>query len=352
MADRHDDFERGWQGRRGDWQDRAGQDRGDFGREDWDRNRSRGNWGSEHERSGRGDWGGDQQRYGRGQWAGNEQYGRGQWSNYDQERYGGRGDEFRGGQPAMGGREEREYQPHGSAWQRNNSSWFQRRQEEGPFGAGPQGYSQGYRSGEGGMGGYTGFGGGGAESYYGGAGSSGQYRGSGSNRDFGDYGSQGRMGTYGNQSSGQNMGAGSYGYQGGAESQFGGQQRNWGQQQHGRFSGRGPKGYQRSDDRIKEDVCERLTHHGDLDASEIEVQVRSGEVTLTGTVDERNGKRMAEEIAENVSGVKDVHNQIHVSQHSGMNQHTGSTQQGSTSSQTSGSNQQSGSKELTGSQRK
>jgi len=328
MADRYDDFERSSQGHRGDWrEDRGGHDRGDFGREDWDRNRNRGNWG------------GDQERYGRGQ-----------WSNYDQERYGGRGDQFRGGQQryneqGFGGREEHEYQPRGSAWQRNNSNWFQRRQEEGPFGAGSQGFGQGYRSGEGGMGGYTGFSSGGAESYYGGAGSSGQYRGYGSNQiNSGDYGNQGRMGTYGNQSSGQSMG----GYGGGSESQYG--QSNWRQQQQGRFSGRGPKGYQRSDDRIKEDVCERLTHHGDLDASEIEVQVRSGEVTLTGSVDERNAKRMAEELAENVSGVKDVHNQIRVQDRS--SQHSGANQLGSTSSQSSGSNQQSGSKELTGSQRK
>jgi osmotically-inducible protein OsmY len=83
-------------------------------------------------------------------------------------------------------------------------------------------------------------------------------------------------------------------------------------QERGRFSGRWPKGYQRSDDRIREDVCERLTRDPDIDASEIDVKVTNGEVTLTGTVDERQSKRMAEELAENISGVKDVHNQVRV----------------------------------------
>jgi hypothetical protein len=82
--------------------------------------------------------------------------------------------------------------------------------------------------------------------------------------------------------------------------------------ERGRFTGRGPKGWRRSDERIREDVNERLTFHPDVDASEIEVQVKDGEVTLTGKVDERRAKRVAEDIAEQVNGVKDVHNQIRV----------------------------------------
>src|SRR5687768_5171077 len=39
----------------------------------------------------------------------------------------------------------------------------------------------------------------------------------------------------------------------------------------GRYAGRGPKGYQRSDERIKEEVCDRLTADPDVDALEIEV---------------------------------------------------------------------------------
>ena len=80
----------------------------------------------------------------------------------------------------------------------------------------------------------------------------------------------------------------------------------------GAFTGKGPKNWSRSDERIREDVCERLTVHPYVDASEIEVAVKDGEVILTGLVDERRMKRLAEDVAENVRGVKDVHNQIRV----------------------------------------
>jgi osmotically-inducible protein OsmY len=75
--------------------------------------------------------------------------------------------------------------------------------------------------------------------------------------------------------------------------------------------GRGPKGYQRADNRIMEDVCDRLTY-SEVDAEGIEVRVENAEVTLSGSVRDRWDKRRAEDIAENVSGVKDVHNNIRV----------------------------------------
>jgi len=80
----------------------------------------------------------------------------------------------------------------------------------------------------------------------------------------------------------------------------------------GEHAGRGPKGYQRSDERIQEDLSEHLTQHSEIDASEIEIRVSKGEVTLTGTVDDRRTKRLVEDIAESISGVKDVTNQIRV----------------------------------------
>jgi len=81
----------------------------------------------------------------------------------------------------------------------------------------------------------------------------------------------------------------------------------------GPHRGRGPKGYQRSDERITEDVNERLWQHSYIDASDIEVNVENGEVTLKGTVNTRYEKRLAEDIAETVSGVRDVHNQLRIS---------------------------------------
>lgn len=77
------------------------------------------------------------------------------------------------------------------------------------------------------------------------------------------------------------------------------------------YEGRGPKGYRRSDDRIKEDVNDRLSE-GYLDATEIEVNVSSSEVVLTGTVNSRADKRRAEAIAEHVSGVTNVENRLRV----------------------------------------
>ncbi len=84
------------------------------------------------------------------------------------------------------------------------------------------------------------------------------------------------------------------------------------EKQRGQFAGRGPKGYKRSDDRIREDVNEELTRNPDIDASDIEVKVESGEVTLTGTVDSRQTKRLAEDLAEGCSGVHEVHNQLRI----------------------------------------
>jgi hypothetical protein len=88
-----------------------------------------------------------------------------------------------------------------------------------------------------------------------------------------------------------------------------------GRNERGQFTGKGPKGYRRSDERIQEDVNEALSRHPHLDASDIEVKVQNGEVRLTGTVTERQCKRMAEDIAESCSGVHDVRNELRV-QHS------------------------------------
>ncbi len=155
----------------------------------------------------------------------------------------------------------------------------------------------------------------------------------------GDWGRQGSWGTYGNRpeferenewrsgQAGSEWGQGtsgewepgrreSFGRYGGGLGGYGGFGSYGGGMgtyaQRGQFAGRGPKNWQRSDERIKDDVSERLSDHPDIDASEIEVMVKSAEVTLSGTVDHRGAKRLAEDIAQNVSGVKDVHNQIRV----------------------------------------
>jgi osmotically-inducible protein OsmY len=74
----------------------------------------------------------------------------------------------------------------------------------------------------------------------------------------------------------------------------------------GQHRGRGPKNYTRPDERIKEDISDRLCDDPFIDASEIDVAVKEGEVTLNGKVAQRFDKRRAEDIAEEVSGVKHV----------------------------------------------
>jgi osmotically-inducible protein OsmY len=78
------------------------------------------------------------------------------------------------------------------------------------------------------------------------------------------------------------------------------------------FAGRGPRGYQRSDSRINEDVCDRLCDSPDIDASAIDVRVSGGDVTLSGSVASRDEKRRAEDLIEQVSGVREVHNNLRV----------------------------------------
>jgi hypothetical protein len=82
----------------------------------------------------------------------------------------------------------------------------------------------------------------------------------------------------------------------------------------GPYVGRGPRGYRRPDSRIHEDVCELLTRHGQIDASDVDVSVEHGVVTLHGSVDGRHTKRLIEDVIDDVTGVKDVRNELSVDQ--------------------------------------
>jgi osmotically-inducible protein OsmY len=105
----------------------------------------------------------------------------------------------------------------------------------------------------------------------------------------GEYASYGRS-TYGAQSG--------YGRDYGAASQD--------------YRGRGPKGYTRSDDRLKEMICERLTDDPRIDASDVTVEVNQGIVRLTGAVGERRTKYQIEDLIERCGGVQDVDNQLRI----------------------------------------
>jgi osmotically-inducible protein OsmY len=116
-----------------------------------------------------------------------------------------------------------------------------------------------------------------------------------------DFGYQGQGQNYQGQQ-GQSSSSGNYGQQG-----------MYGRSalRRGQNFGKGPKGYKRSDERIKEEVCDILAE-SDIDAREIEVSVKDGEVTLTGMVMDRQLKHLAERLADEVTGVQEIHNQIRV----------------------------------------
>ncbi|MBX7117292.1 MAG: BON domain-containing protein [Myxococcaceae bacterium] len=86
------------------------------------------------------------------------------------------------------------------------------------------------------------------------------------------------------------------------------------------FFGRGPKGYKRSDERIKEDVSDRIAQLGHIDATDVEVTVNGGEVTLMGSIPDRSMKYELEHLALGVVGVSDVSNQLRLKR-----EETGST---------------------------
>lgn len=85
----------------------------------------------------------------------------------------------------------------------------------------------------------------------------------------------------------------------------------------------GPRNYQRSDERILEDLCEQLTRSGRLDLNEVEVRVEQGVVTLEGSVPDRQQKYRIEDIADEVFGVRDLVNHLHVARPAGAEGHPG-----------------------------
>lgn len=76
------------------------------------------------------------------------------------------------------------------------------------------------------------------------------------------------------------------------------------------YRGVGPRDYRRADETIYADVCEALTADADVDATNIEVSVKDGEVTLSGEVGSREEKRRAGDLADRIAGVRDVHNRL------------------------------------------
>ena len=130
-------------------------------------------------------------------------------------------------------------------------------------------------------------------------------------RQGGDFGSSYRGAFPGAAAGGYGPGGYGPGWQRGGTSAGG----RWqgGAREHEDYTGRGPRDYRRSDERIREEISDRLTDDYSVDASDISIQVKDGEVTLSGTVTTRHQKRRAEDLAESISGVREVTNNIRVS---------------------------------------
>jgi osmotically-inducible protein OsmY len=195
--------------------------------------------------------------------------------------------------------------------------------DQSRYSQGRSGRSQG-QSGQGGYGqsgyGQSGYGQGGYSQ-----GGSSQQGGYGQGGGYGDqnYGQSYDQGARGGQQSQYNrfrqQGYGDYGQSGPANwtggennAEYGSSAGQYMRQQRGAHFGKGPKNYTRSDERIREDVSDRLMHDDSLDATNIEVEIDNGEVTLSGPVENRADKRRAEDCIENVGGVKHVQNNIRV----------------------------------------
>jgi osmotically-inducible protein OsmY len=79
-----------------------------------------------------------------------------------------------------------------------------------------------------------------------------------------------------------------------------------------RARGRMPRSYTRSDERVREDICERLAAEPRVDAADVSVHVRDSRVVLEGTVPERRMKYVIEDIAAECLRANDVDNRITV----------------------------------------
>lgn len=123
----------------------------------------------------------------------------------------------------------------------------------------------------------------------------------GHSRDVGYFGrgdGPSTSGTHGGyaETTGGNTGSGAYGHPRGRPGED--------------FRGRGPKNYVRTDERLRDDIADRLTADPQIDASDIEVVVQEGRVTLTGTVDRRQTRYRVEDLVDGCHGVREIDNRL------------------------------------------
>lgn len=79
---------------------------------------------------------------------------------------------------------------------------------------------------------------------------------------------------------------------------------------HDLHAGKGPRGWTPSDDRLIEEVSDRLMEDRLLDARDVEVSANGGMITLSGEVPGASDVAHAEMLARRTPGVRDVLNNL------------------------------------------
>lgn len=82
------------------------------------------------------------------------------------------------------------------------------------------------------------------------------------------------------------------------------------------FKGRGPRNYRPTDERIRERLCEVLTDHPDVDASDLVLDVECGIVQLQGSIRHAAMKDRLLAAIQDAHGVVGVVDQVQVVDHS------------------------------------
>jgi|GEM_PF-3629468 len=119
---------------------------------------------------------------------------------------------------------------------------------------------------------------------------------------------------WGRQNEAETSSGSSRGSNYGMSSQFGSSYGSGNQEtsRKGQFAGTTPKNFKRSDERIYDDICQKLSQEGHFDVSDVEIKVESGEVSLEGNIENRSDKHRIEMLVDSIMGVKDITNNLKI----------------------------------------
>jgi hypothetical protein len=84
------------------------------------------------------------------------------------------------------------------------------------------------------------------------------------------------------------------------------------EEQGRRQANSGPRGRRKSDESLRQEIREILNADPEVEATDIEVEVEGGAVTLRGAVVDSDARLLAEELVESLVGVREVHNRLRV----------------------------------------